>query len=233
MPIEEVSNQVDVDKGASLPFDFTPADEPTDLQPDNPHAKSTTHVPEVVEDLTQNFGDAISEVTLYANEHTVIVDKARITEVCRHLRDQLEFTFLVDLGGTDRFTEDDRYEVFYNLVSIKRAQRIRLKVRVDENDLTVPTVMYVFPGANWNEREAYDMFGIEFEGHEDLRRVYLPEDFEHHPLRKEFPLLGIPGSLPLPPQTPEGELNYDPFVAAKGERTIRSYEEPKSAAGED
>lgn len=218
-----------VDKGATLPFEFTAADAPLGASRTNPHAQDTTFVPDVVENLRQTFGGAILGVTLYANEHTVRVDKAKIAEICRHLRDKLSFTFLVDLGGTDRFTDTDRYEVFYNLVSISGGQRLRLKVWTDEDDMTVPTVMYIFPAANWNEREVFDMLGIRFEGHEDLRRIYLPEDFEYHPLRKEFPLLGIPGSLPLPPQTPEGELNYDPFAAAHGRRTINSFEEPLSA----
>ncbi len=216
-----------LDKNASLPFDFTAADEAGE-QVANPHAKQTTNVPDAVASLQEVFGADVLDVTLYANEHTVRVSKERVADVCRHLRDQLAFTYLVDLGGTDRFTEDDRYEVFYNLVSIANQQRIRIKIRVDEADMSAPTTMYVFPGANWNEREAFDMFGIRFEGHEDLRRVYLPEDFDYHPLRKEFPLLGIPGSLPLPPQTPEGELNYDPFAAAHGNRTVSSFEEPKS-----
>lgn len=218
-----------VDKGATLPFDFTAADAPFDSSKANPHAKETTNVPDIIADLQKTFGAAILDVTLYANEHTVRVDKRHIVEICRHLRDKLAFTFLVDLAGADRFTDTDRYEVIYNLVSIERGQRVRLKVWTDEDDMSVPTVMYVFPAANWNEREVFDMLGIRFEGHEDLRRIYLPEDFEYHPLRKEFPLLGIPGSLPLPPQTPEGELNYDPFAAAHGRRTINSFEEPLSA----
>ena len=79
-----------------------------------------------------------------------------------------------------------------------------------------------------NERECYDMLGIQFDGHPDLRRMYMPEDFEYHPQRKEFPLLGIPGSLPLPPRTPEGDLTMDPFAAARSGRPVRSYQEPPS-----
>ena len=75
------------------------------------------------------------------------------------------------------------------------------------------------------------MFGIRFEGHEDLRRMYMPEDFEYHPLRKEFPLLGVPGSLPLPPQVPDGPLTLDPFAAARGSRPVPSYEEPVAGEG--
>src|SRR5690606_5542777 len=144
----------------------------------------------------------------------------------RFLKEEQGFTYLADLGGVDRFTESDRYEVMYNLVNMKGGKRLRLKVLVDESDMTVPTVTGVFRSANWNERECYDMFGIRFNGHSDMRRMYMPEDFEYHPLRKEFPLLGIPGSLPLPPQTPEGELTYDPFAAAHGSKPVKSFAEP-------
>ena len=212
----------------TLKFHFTPVDPPREDSPDNPHAKDTTHVPDVMAALQERFGDAVREVTVYAGEYTVRVEAARIVEVCRFLREEQAFTYFVDLGGTDRFTEEERFEVFYNLVSLTRNKRIRLKVRVDEDDPTVPSVTGVWRAANWNERECYDMFGIRFEGHPDLRRMYMPEDFEYHPLRKEFPLLGIPGSLPLPPQTPEGDLTLDPYAAAHGARPVKSYEESES-----
>ena len=140
--------------------------------------------------------------------------------------------YLVDLGGVDRFTEEDRYEVFYNLVNIDAGKRIRLKVRLEEDDLHVPSVTPLHPAANWNERECFDMLGVIFDGHPDLRRMYMPEDFAYYPQRKEFPLLGIPGSLPLPPQTPEGELTMDPFAAARGSKPVKSYEEPPSELSE-
>ena len=76
--------------------------------------------------------------------------------------------------------------------------RLRLKVDVDESDCTIDSVSSVWQAANWQERETYDMYGIKFNNHPDLRRMYMPEEFEYHPLRKDFPLMGIPGSLPLP-----------------------------------
>lgn len=213
----------------TLKFFFTPVDTPSpEDEAPNPHAKDTTHVPDVVAALREQFGDDVHEVTHYANEHTVYVAKGRIVEVCTYLKEEQDFNYLVDLAGTDRFTEEDRYEVFYNLVSIKGRQRIRVKVRVDEDELTVPTVTDLYPAANWNERECFDMFGIRFDGHPDMRRMFLPEDFEYHPLRKEFPLLGVPGSLPLPPQTPEGDLTLDPFPAAHGSKPPKSFQEPES-----
>jgi NADH-quinone oxidoreductase subunit C len=88
--------------------------------------------------------------------------------------------------------------VVYHLYSLQHTTYVRLKVRVDENDLTVPSVAGLWASANWHERETYDMFGIKFTGHPDLRRMYMPEEFEYHPLRKDFPLMGIPDSIPLP-----------------------------------
>lgn len=211
----------------TLPFHFTPVDTPRPDQ-DNPHAKAATHVPDVVEALRAQFGEAIRELVVYAGEHTVYVEKTTIADVCRFLKDALGFVYLVDLGGVDRFTETARFEVFYNLVNLDAGKRLRLKVRVEEDDLHVPSVMGVYRAANWNERECYDMFGLIFDGHPDLRRMYLPEDFAYYPQRKEFPLLGIPGSLPLPPQTPEGSLTMDPFAAAHGSKPVKSYEEPPS-----
>ncbi len=211
----------------TLSFQFTPVDPPAE-DAENPLAKNTTFVPDVLESLQQKFGADVTNQSLYANEHTVWVKKERIADVCTFLKEELDFNYLVDIGGIDRFTETDRFEVYYNLVSIAGGKRIRVKVRVDEDDMTVPSVTSVYRAADWNERECWDMIGVRFKGHPDLRRMYMPEDFAYHPIRKEFPLLGIPGSLPLPPQTPEGELTMDPFAAAHGQRPIKSYEEPES-----
>lgn len=211
----------------ALRFHYTATDEPhPEQETDNPHAKETTRVPEIIDALRSEFGEAILAVETYANEDTVYVEKDRIREVCRFLKEEEQFEYFVDLGGSDRFTEEDRYEVFYNIVSLERQKRIRLKVRVDEDDMRVPSVTQIYRAANWNEREAYDMFGFTFVDHPDPRRMYMPEDFEYYPLRKEFPQLGVPGSLPLPPQTPDGELTMDPFAAAHGSQPVKSYEEP-------
>lgn len=225
---ENVVAKVEDDRShQALKFFFTPVDEPKPGE-ENRYAKATTHLPEVVDALRDRFEEGVMDVHEYAGEQTVFIDKERIADACRFLKEEQQFPYLSDLGGVDRFTEEDRFEVFYNLVSFEKRKRIRLKVRVDEADLRVPTVTGVYRAAQWNEREVYDMLGIRFDGHPDLRRMYMPEDFEYYPQRKEFPQLGIPGSLPLPPQTPEGDLQYDPFPAAHGRPTPKSYEEPKS-----
>ena len=103
----------------------------------------------------------------------------------------------------DRFTSEDRFEVIWNIVSLKDRSRIFVKTRVPEDHPSLPTTTDIWPAAEWNEREAFDMMGIRFEGHPDLRRLFLPEDFEYFPLRKEFPLMGVPGSIPLPSTSPD------------------------------
>lgn len=216
----------------ALKFFFTPVDQPRPGTT-NPHAKSTTYLPEIISAMREEFGDDILDVDEYAGEQTVYVRRSRIADVCRYLKNEQDFEYLTDMGGIDRFTDEERFEVFYNLVSFRKRKRLRLKVRVDEEDLTVPTVTTVFRSASWNEREAYDMLGIRFDGHPDPRRMFMPEDFEYFPQRKEFPMLGIPGSLPLPPNTPEGELQYDPFPAAHGNIPPKSFNEPQSTIVED
>ncbi len=155
---------------------------------------------QLTEKLRSQFKDAILTVGEFRGECTVVVAKSSIVAVCTFLRDdaELQFDSLRDVCGADYYRPDDRFEVVYNVYSHKNNYRLRLKVRVDEKDLHVPSVSSVWKAANWAERETFDMFGIVFDGHPDLRRMYLPEEFEYYPLRKDFPLMGIPGSLPLP-----------------------------------
>ncbi|HEY4612651.1 MAG TPA: NADH-quinone oxidoreductase subunit C [Bacteroidota bacterium] len=154
----------------------------------------------VLEKLKAQFSDAILESNEFRDELTVVVPKERIAEVCRFLKfdAELRYDLLADLCGIDMYTPVKRFGVLYNLYSLKNKHRFRVKTFTEEDDPKVPTVTGVWATANWHERETYDMFGILFTGHPDLRRIYMPEEFEHHPLRKDFPLMGIPGSLPLP-----------------------------------
>ena len=154
----------------------------------------------VLEKLKAHFSDVIESVNEYRGELTVVVKKPSIKTISLFLRDdaELQFDSLRDVCGADYYRPDDRFEVIYNLYSIPNNFRLRLKVRVDESDLHVDSVTTVWPTANWAERETYDMFGVVFDGNNDLRRMYMPEDFEYFPLRKDFPLLGISNSIPLP-----------------------------------
>jgi NADH-quinone oxidoreductase subunit C len=154
----------------------------------------------VLERLKNRFGDAILESREFRGELTVVVAKERIVEVCSDLKNDpvLSYDFLSDLCGIDMFTPEKRFGVIYNLLSLKNRHRLRIKTFTEEENPRIQTVSGIWGTANAHERETYDMFGIVFEGHPDLRRMYMPEEFEYHPLRKDFPLMGIPGSLPLP-----------------------------------
>ncbi len=154
----------------------------------------------VIEKLKSRFGETAFEANEFRGELTVVVPKEIIIDVCRFLKDDttLKFDLLADLCGIDMYTPAKRFGVIYNLYSLTNQHRIRLKTFVEEESPKLPTVSTIWPTANWHERETYDMFGVVFEGHPDLRRMYLPEEYEHYPLRKDFPLMGIPGSLPLP-----------------------------------
>jgi NADH-quinone oxidoreductase subunit C len=154
----------------------------------------------ILEQLKSKFSDAILAADEFRGELTMVFPKERIVEICRYVKEDeaLSFNLLADLFGIDMATPTNRFGVVYNLYSFKTRQRIRLKVFTEEENPKVPTVTGVWKTANWHEREAFDMFGIVFEGHPDLRRLYMPEEFEYHPLRKDFPLMGIPGSLELP-----------------------------------
>jgi NADH-quinone oxidoreductase subunit C len=156
---------------------------------------------ELILDKLQQFApESIEGSGEYRGELTILVRKDDIVRIARYLKDDpdLAFDLLKDVCGVDMLRPEARYEVVYHLYSLKIRSYLRLKVRVEEENAVVPTVTGVWPGAEWHERETYDMFGIKFSGHPDLRRLYMPEDFEHHPLRKDFPLMGAPDSLPLP-----------------------------------
>ena len=154
----------------------------------------------ILERLNPRFKESIETVNEYRGELTLVVRKNEIARIGRFLHDDEELNFdgLRDLCGNDYFRPGDRFEVVYNLYSLKNFFRLRIKVRVDESDLHVPSVSAIWSAANWLERETYDMFGIIFDDHPDLRRIFMPEEFEYFPLRKDFPLMGIPGSLALP-----------------------------------
>lgn len=154
----------------------------------------------VREKLKAAFGDVPFEFNEFRGELTVIVPKERIVGICKFLKEdeELAFNFLADLCGIDLNTPENRFAAIYNLYSLNTKHRIRLKTFASNENPKVPTVTGVWSTANWHERETFDMFGIVFEGHPDLRRIFMPDEFEHFPLRKDFPLMGIPGSLELP-----------------------------------
>jgi NADH-quinone oxidoreductase subunit C len=143
------------------------------------------------EHLGKKFGDRISSKISFG-ELTIETDAASILEVLTFLRDDKKCAFMsfIDLAGADYPGREQRFEVIYHLMSPVQNTRIRVKLRTDE-DSTVPSATGVFPGADWFEREAYDLYGILFTGHPDMRRILTDYGFEGHPLRKDFPMTGF------------------------------------------
>jgi NADH-quinone oxidoreductase subunit C len=176
-----------------------------------------------IDRLKAKFGDAISGPVQFRGELTIAVAREEIVAICQFLKTDSGFDMLTDLSGVDNYGEDPRYEVDYLLYSLAHRCHLRLKVHVSEDDMMVDSVTSVWRGADWHEREAFDMFGIRFRGHPNLKRILMWEGYPYHPLRKDFPLAGMDAELP------ETAVNADtvrpapmlggPFVAASGTRS--------------
>jgi len=141
--------------------------------------------------VVNRFGDRVLSAEIEYGELTVTVERASIVDVLRYLRDEpaMMFRSLIDICGADYPGRKERFEVVYHLLSPRQNQRIRVKVRTGEST-PVPSVTSVFAGADWFERETWDMYGVLFSGHPDLRRLLTDYGFDGHPLRKDFPLTG-------------------------------------------
>lgn len=151
----------------------------------------TERLHEFVSKLKERNADWVADTSEAHGEVTVTVPREFIVDVCRFFADEHQFDMLADLCGADNGPEEDpRFEINYHLFSTKHYSRLRLKVRVSEDDAHVPTVSTVWNTANWHERETYDLVGVVFDGHPDLRRILLPSDFDGHALRKDYPLRG-------------------------------------------
>ncbi|NDJ79175.1 MAG: NADH-quinone oxidoreductase subunit C [Chloroflexi bacterium] len=143
-----------------------------------------------VEMLHAAFPDTIQDVQTFRGDVTVVVDAAQIAKVCTHCRDTkgLDYNFLSDVTGIDYFPQEPRFGVAYHLYSMIHNHSLRLKVLLPGDAPEVQSVTPVFPAANWQEREIFDLLGITFTGHPDLRRILMPQGWDGHPLRKDYPL---------------------------------------------
>lgn len=159
----------------------------------------------VIDGLTESFPEKIVNIYRSSGDTFVHIEPGAVTDICFYLKEEQDFDYLSDVFGADRFTSENRFEIVYNLLSFKKHLRLFVKAWLEEEDPAVDSITGLWKSANWFERQTYDMFGIRFNGHPDMRRIYMPEDYEYFPLRKEFPLLGIPGSIELPSSTPDTE----------------------------
>lgn len=145
----------------------------------------------VLDRLRRKFGDAIIETDAYLGNETAVVSRDRLTEIAEFLRDdrELQFDMPIDCTAVDWHQKrEPRFEVIYHFYSIRRRHRVRIKVRVPEDDATCPSLTPIWRGLNWFEREAWDLYGIRFVGHPNLKRVLMYEEFVGHPLRKDYPI---------------------------------------------
>lgn len=134
--------------------------------------------------------NAVFEMQNALSETTLVVDRTRLVEVCRFLKQERGFERLSTVTAVDRYPEEPRFEVVYHIHSIEHNQRLRLKCRICSEPAEIDSVTSVWRSANWYEREVFDLFGISFLGHPDLRRIMMPDDWNGHPLRKDYPVHG-------------------------------------------
>ncbi len=166
---------------------------PENAATDQPQNLTSSPLSPLLAALQQVNTDWITSTSEALGETTLIVPREHIVSICSHLKiaPEARFDFLADICGVDRGVEEEpRFEVNYHLFSTTKHHRLRLKVVLHEEDAHVPTVTGVWRTANWHERETFDLFGIIFDGHPDLRRILLPDDWQGHALRKDFPLRG-------------------------------------------
>jgi NADH-quinone oxidoreductase subunit C len=172
---------------------------------------------EQAQKLKARFGDLISEPTEFRGEITVnVADAEQIVAVCEFAKKQLGFDYLVDISSLDNYGDDPRWTVVYELRGIASGCELRLKTGVSEEKSELPSVIGVWRTVNWHEREIYDMMGIRFRGHPDLRRILMWEGYPYFPLRKDFPLAGKPTDLPNVAFTRPAPQEGGPFVTVAG-----------------
>jgi NADH-quinone oxidoreductase subunit C len=167
--------------------------------------------------LKAKFGDLLSEPAEFRGELTLIVaDAERITEVCEFAKMSLGFAMLLDITGIDNYGEDPRWTIVYELYQMEQKSHLRLKTSVSEEKSELPTITGVWRTADWHEREIYDMMGVRFGGHPDLRRILMWDGYPYFPLRKDFPLAGKTSEMPDVAFTKPAPLAGGPFVTVPG-----------------
>ena len=167
--------------------------------------------------IQARFGELIAGPSEFRGEITLLVrDAGRIAEVCAFARNDMGFDLLLDISSVDNFGDDPRYSLVYELYGIAHKCHLRLKTDVSEERAQLPSVSGVWRAADWLEREVYDMMGIQFTGHPDLRRIIMWEGYPYHPLRKDFPLTGKPTEVPGVAFTRTAPIEGGPFVTATG-----------------
>ncbi|HEY6111858.1 MAG TPA: NADH-quinone oxidoreductase subunit C [Chthoniobacterales bacterium] len=179
---------------------------------------------ELLDSLAKLLGPKLQSKTEFRGETTYTIAHEDLREIARLCRDDMSFDYLIDITSIDNHGEDPRWELVYELYSMKLGVHLRLKLRVAEEISAVDSVSDIWPTANWHEREIYDMMGITFNGHPDLRRILMWDGYPFFPLRKEFPLEGLPSEMPDVAFTKSAPLEGGPFVTQPSTATAKDRE---------
>jgi NADH-quinone oxidoreductase subunit C len=179
---------------------------------------------ELSNSLGEKLGSKVQAKTEFRGETTYAISANDLHETAMLCRDELSFDYLIDITSIDNFGEDPRFEIIYHLYSMPHAVHLRLRLKVPEEAGAVDTVSDVWPTANWHEREIYDMMGIKFNGHPDLRRILMWDGYPFFPLRKDFPLEGLPSEMPDVAFTKVTPLEGGPFVTVPSTATSKDRE---------
>lgn len=182
--------------------------------------------------IAEKFPSAITGQNEFRGETTLLLGAEAIRDVCGFAKDALGFDYLVDISAVDHFGDEPRFEVVYELYSLAHGAHLRLKIPVGEDPCEAPTVSDIWPTADWHEREVYDLMGIRFAGHPDLRRILMWEGYPYHPLRKDFPLEGKPSDAPDVAFSDVAPLAGGPFVTVPTDGTTQVREPRARHAGE-
>ena len=171
--------------------------------------------------LKTQFGDQITGVSEFRGEHTVQVSLDALHDLLAKCKKELDYVILLDVSSLDHFGDDPRFEMVYEIASLDDSKHLRIKSLVEE-DQEVPTATDIWCAADWHEREVYDMMGIRFSDHPNLKRILMWEGYPFYPLRKDFPLAGRPSDMPDVAFTGKAPLEGGPFVTSAGaEDTIK------------
>jgi len=182
--------------------------------------------------LKEKFGEAVTKVTEFRGETSLTIALASLKTVLRYCHDELGFDYMIDISSVDHFETEPRFEMVYEITGIEHREHLRIKALVADG-AAVPSVTDVWLTANWHEREVYDMMGIPFEGHPDLRRILMWEGYPYHPLRKEFPLAGKPSDMPDVAFSGIAPLEGGPFVTSPSDASTVDREPRARDFGQD
>ena len=182
--------------------------------------------------IANQFPSAVTAENEFRGETTLKLDASSIREVCLFARETLGCDYLLDISSVDHFGEEPRFEVVYELYSMEHGAHLRLKIPVSEDSCEAPTVSDIWPTADWHEREVYDLMGVRFANHPDLRRILMWEGYPYHPLRKDFPLEGKPSDAPGLAFSDVAPLAGGPFVTVPTDGTTQAREPRARHAGD-